>query len=606
MYCNVIKMNEINFRPTEKQFKAYTYLIDKKTTEIGYGGGAGCFIGTTLILTKTGYRPIKDITEGDYVMSYNESSRQLEFNRVLETFTYTKVQQKHRLVELTFKNGISVKATENHKFLFNGEWVEIGELINKRIQCETKLHKRCNSTQELEAREINLNEIINIKYTEPDCLVYDLMVEDNHSYVITRDNIIVHNSGKSFLGCFWLFSQCVAYPGVTYLMGRRELSNLKKTTLLSFFKLMRDFKIEPEDYFFLNSQLNIINFKNGSMILLMDMAHKPSDPDYLRFGGLELTGAFVDESNECDEKAISIIKTRLGRGLNKKYDITPKIFETFNPSKNHVYFRYYLPYKENSHDAHRTFIPSLATDNPYLPKSYIKQLEDSDEITRQRLLYGNFDYDDDDRALCSFDKIRDVFTNDFIEPGEKFTSSDLAMQGRDRFVVMNWSGLRGKFSIIKSKSTGKEIEEDLKQCAKENKSPRSNTIADSDGMGNYIESYMPGIKTFHAGASPRNKKEFNELKSECAFKLAEIINQGKLFLDIPNDKLVSIGGKERYLRSVVIEELSQLKRDNLDKDVQKKKLISKEEMKKNIGRSPDFLDVLLFRMYFEIKGTEIV
>jgi hypothetical protein len=40
------------------------------------------------------------------------------------------------------------------------------------------------------------------------------------------------------------------------------------------------------------------------------------------------------------------------------------------------------------------FIPALATDNKKLPKTYIEQLMRSDEVTKQRLLYGNFEYDD--------------------------------------------------------------------------------------------------------------------------------------------------------------------------------------------------------------------
>jgi hypothetical protein len=39
------------------------------------------------------------------------------------------------------------------------------------------------------------------------------------------------------------------------------------------------------------------------------------------------------------------------------------------------------------------FIPSLATDNDYIDPEYITQLRNStDEITKQRLLYGNFDW----------------------------------------------------------------------------------------------------------------------------------------------------------------------------------------------------------------------
>ena len=59
---------------------------------------------------------------------------------------------------------------------------------------------------------------------------------------------------------------------------------------------------------------------------------------------------------------------------------------------------------------YKAFVPSVATDNPYLPEDYIEQLKKSDEITRQRLLYGNFDYDDTESKLFRTDEIMDMFT----------------------------------------------------------------------------------------------------------------------------------------------------------------------------------------------------
>lgn len=45
----------------------------------------------------------------------------------------------------------------------------------------------------------------------------------------------------------------------------------------------------------------------------------PSDPMYERFGSLELTDGFIDESGEISEKCIEIILTRIGRQENEKY-----------------------------------------------------------------------------------------------------------------------------------------------------------------------------------------------------------------------------------------------------------------------------------------------
>ncbi len=40
-------------------------------------------------------------------------------------------------------------------------------------------------------------------------------------------------------------------------------------------------------------------------------------------------------------------------------------------------------------------------------------------------------------------------------------------------------------------------------------------------------------------------------------------------------------------------------------DIEKKKLIKKDLMKEKLGRSPDYLDMLIMRMIFEIKNTKI-
>jgi hypothetical protein len=59
-----------------------------------------------------------------------------------------------------------------------------------------------------------------------------------------------------------------------------------------------------------------------------------------------------------------------------------------------VYNGYYLPRKNGTLPSYRKFVKATVKDNPYISKEYIEQLERSDEMTKQRLLYGNFDYDD--------------------------------------------------------------------------------------------------------------------------------------------------------------------------------------------------------------------
>ena len=138
---------------------------------------------------------------------------------------------------------------------------------------------------------------------------------------------------------------CQQYPWTRRFFGRKELTNLKKTTLNSYFKLLQHYNIPEWDRWVLNGQDNVIKFRNWSEILLLDLAYKPSDPLYTRFWSLELTGGFIDESNEIDYQCIEILKTRLWRQKNSEYWVEPKLLETFNPDKWHVYNRYYKPRK---------------------------------------------------------------------------------------------------------------------------------------------------------------------------------------------------------------------------------------------------------------------
>jgi len=183
-----------------------------------------------------------------------------------------------------------------------------------------------------------------------------------------------------------------------------------------------------------------------------------------------------------------------------------------------------------------------------------------------------------------------MFTNDHIRPGKRHISADLAMQGRDRFVGGYWEGMVCYVSIDKAKSTPKEIEDDLNELKLHNGVGNSQIVADSDGLGQYLSGYIKNIREFHGGARTSEKKYANK-KAECAWYLAQLINKREI-------KVICSAEQQEN----IIKELSIcLKRDNTYADTQKKKLISKDQMKKLLGHSPDYLDMLLMRMYFEVS-----
>jgi len=402
-------------------------------------------------------------------------------------------------------------------------------------------------------------------------------------------------AGKTILEAYWQTLQCLTYPEVRYGLGREELTRLKTKTMNTYYALWKLWGMKPDRDYNMNNQTHVLTFKaNDSEIVLIETAAQPRDKDFLRFGGLELTAAAVDESNESVQKAIDTLFTRTGWQKNEELGLPRKMLETFNPNKSHVYTRYFQPYKKNEETEKKKFIPALPGDNPHPSvKQWIKDVVAMGDTTLiERLIHGNFDYDDDPATMCPYDAITDMFTNDHVKPGvNRYISADLAMQGRDRMIGGHWEGMVGWIDIDLAKTTGREIENLLTDLKINKRVPNSRVVADSDGLGAYLSSYMENITEFHGGAKANDNKNFANLKAECAFKLAELIN----------NRFIRIICTKEQEEKIKTEVSTCLKADKVDSDTTPKRLISKDKMKQLLGHSPDYLDFLIMRMIFEVK-----
>mgnify|MGYP000956228122 CR=1 FL=1 len=429
-----------------------------------------------------------------------------------------------------------------------------------------------------------------IKFFDKQIEAYEYLTDDITNELLYGGGA---RGGKSWFGCTWQFLRRFSMPGSAGMVGRAELKKLKETTLITFFKVAKAYGWS--DYFTYNAQDNIAHFKNGSRIFFTAIDHMPSDPEYDRLGSYDLTDYFLDEAQQIHPKAISVLKGRTSVLVGDGWRTVPKALYTCNPKKNWIYSDFVRPHRDGTLERRKRFIAALPADNPHCPPEYIANLMTADKVTRERLLHGNFEYDDDPSVLCEQDAIFDLFTNNHVTTeGQRRISADLAMQGRDKFVAGLWEGLTVTVKIDQSKSTGKSIEQDLTRLMTSNSVSRSNTVADSDGLGNYLESYLNGIKTFHGNAKA-NDAEFTNLKAECAFKLAELINERKI-------KIVCTPEQKQ----AIIEEIGVLKRDKVDNDETKKRIISKETMKELINRSPDYLDMLIMGMYWHVQPAPMV
>jgi hypothetical protein len=394
--------------------------------------------------------------------------------------------------------------------------------------------------------------------------------------------------GKSYLGCAWIIYSCIKYKGIRCLIGRSKLDNLKKTTLNTFFEICKEWKLISGKDFNFNAGSNIIKFYNDSEIMLKDLFHYPSDPNYDSLGSLELTYAFVDECNQITHKAKTILSSRLRYKLDEN-NLIPKLFMSCNPAKNWVYNEFYLPNKNNELMDYRKFIQSLASDNIHISKHYEEQLQKLDEISKQRLLFGNWEYDDSEDKLIEYNAIINLFDNQDLNGGEKYISCDVARFGKDKTVIIYWNGLRAEQIRVLDTNTIVEASNIIKDIQRTQNVRLSNIIVDDDGIGGGVTDILK-CRGFKNNGKVINNENYVNLKTQCYYKLAECINAGNMFINSNNPKI----------KESVLKELEQVRRDKIDKD-SKLAILPKEKVKAIIGRSPDFSDAIMMRMYYELR-----
>lgn len=213
--------------------------------------------------------------------------------------------------------------------------------------------------------------------------------------------------GKTWIGCFWLWYLCRKYPRTRYVLARRHLKDILRSTVPSFYKVVtvaegqgrRDYN--PERYWIFNSRSETISHaRNGAQIILMDTEYKPQDPLYDRYGGLECTAAWCEEVQETSRKAYSVLRSRIGRHLNAELGLHAVMFSTCNPSKGWIYTDFYRPWKDGKLPQGRFFLPATIDDNPFLTEEYRNNLKSiNDPGMKARLLSGSWEFEEEDNQL---------------------------------------------------------------------------------------------------------------------------------------------------------------------------------------------------------------
>lgn len=427
--------------------------------------------------------------------------------------------------------------------------------------------------------------------------------------------------GKSMVAGQLLTSTALKHPGSKQFLGRKELKTLMQTSYITLTqKVFPQYGLRHEIDWHLDGKYNVIKFRNGSTIDLLDLAYVPSDSLYDRFGSSEYTRGWIEEASEVAFKAYDVLKSRIGRWMNTEKGIKSKLGLSLNPSQDWPYRVFYNVWRKagrptdpknplvsiraiaDGKEITRTFvfIAALYNDNPFTVGEYSKSLATiQDPVLKQRLMMGDWEYSSAKDTMFTASIIADIFTNVPEFSNQLFMIVDVARLGKNETVLSIFRGWDCFKVIRKAGLRIPKSAELIRTSAQAYGVPASHILIDEDGVGGGVLDLVEGAIGFHGGAAPfgkvgekKTRENYENLKSQCAYHLAKIAT----------DKLLCVSETDLETRELISQDLAQIKRRDPEGD--KLRIVRKEDVIDSLGRSPDCGDTLLMRSYFDLRERD--
>jgi hypothetical protein len=257
----------------------------------------------------------------------------------------------------------------------NEEWINLGKAL-------------LSGEQELKELKLNKKEYkFNDKQT-------DFICDFKSRYCLNSGG---YGSGKSLALYIKLVLLCKCFPNNRVLLGRKTLSDIDRAILPDLFEIM------PRHWFEHRVKDGIINFTNGSQIVLFGL-------DALQSGGmadikkaqqklksLNLGAYFIDQLEEVEYEVFETLNSRLRRA-----DVP---FRQGNMTCNPANFWAYHYFKlQQRRDINGNWIPkaegdssltesSMLDNKDHLPEDYIKDQLAQDQDYVKRFVYGEWSTD---------------------------------------------------------------------------------------------------------------------------------------------------------------------------------------------------------------------
>ena len=186
-------------------------------------------------------------------------------------------------------------------------------------------------------------------------------------------------AGKTYAGCWEAVKQSLCYPNNMGLVGRKDYSDLRDTTIKTFFEVCPERIIQ--NY---NKSEHILKFINGSCILFRELKDRSG------LGSLELGWWYIDEGEEAQFEIFQYLQGRLSKADTRRCG-----WITSNPpNENHWIHKVFEEEQKNNKD-YFTVHASTYENKDNLPEGYIESLEAMPTSWRKKYLEGQYGFTPD-------------------------------------------------------------------------------------------------------------------------------------------------------------------------------------------------------------------
>lgn len=274
------------------------------------------------------------------------------------------------------------------------------------------------------------------------------------------------------------------------------------------------------------------------------------------------------------------------------------IFTGCNPGTNFTRSEFYKPWKNWTLPAYMSFIPAKVDDNPWVPENYIERLRRLPEssIRKQRLLYWNFDYDDNPWILYDERTISQMFEGTYEWDITKYLTIDAARQGKDATEIGLWEWLHLKEITTIEKADLVTQADKIQMIMDKHAIPFQRVIVDEVWVWGWLVDMLwciwfignsQPLHPFSAKIVKYRKRNYLNLRTQAFYYLQRYM--GVMHITCNPDT-----------RNKITEELLTVKEKDVDND-SKLQIIAKKLMKEELSRSPDKADMISMRMWWLIK-----